>query len=141
MNQRAAWIVGGAAVAVACLAGRDWAQTNEVNVQFHAFQDTRSVTVLSPTVELSKDFTERTSLRVNFGVDAISAASDSCARCHRDGVNSHRRVGGLSVTRKFDDLKFTIGGSYSQENFYRAATRLSSVSRDLADSNASIAGG
>ena len=141
MNQRVAWIVGGAAVAVACLAGRDWAQTNEVNVQFHAFQDTRSVTVLSPTVELSKDFTERTSLRVNFGVDAISAASDSCARCHRDGVNSHRRVGGLSVTRKFDDLKFTIGGSYSQENFYRATTGLTSVSRDLANSNATIAGG
>ena len=52
-----------------------------------------------PDVDLEKDFTERTSLRVNFGVDAISAASDSCARCHRDGVNSHRRVGGLSVTR------------------------------------------
>ena len=141
MNQRVAWIVAAAAAAFACTAGRNWAQTNEVNVQFHAFQDTRSVTVLSPTIDLSKDFTERTSLRVNFGVDAISAASDSCARCHREGANSRRQVGGLSVTRKFEDLKFTIGGAYSQENFYRSTTFLTSVSRDVANSDATIAGG
>jgi hypothetical protein len=141
MNRRVAWIATAAAVAVACLAGRNWAQTNEVNVQFHAFQDTRSSTVLSPTIDLSKDFTERTSLRLNFGVDAISAASDSCARCHREGVDSRRQVGGLSVTRKFDDLKFTVGGAYSQENFYRATTFLTSVARDVAKGNATVAGG
>src|SRR5437773_12259760 len=87
------------------VAGRNWAQTNELNVQFHAFQDTRGVTVLTPTVDLSRDFTERTSLRVSFGVDAISAASDSCARCHRNGVNGRRQVGGLSLIRRFDNLK------------------------------------
>ena len=54
-----------------------------MNVQFHGFQDARGVTVLSPTVDLTQDYTERTSLRVNYGLDAISAASDSCARCHR----------------------------------------------------------
>ena len=91
------------------------------------------MTVLSPTVDLSQDFTERTSLRVNFGVDAISAASDSCVRCHREGVNSRRQEAGLSVTRKFDDLKVTLGGAYSQENFYRATTALTSVSRDLGE--------
>ena len=124
------------------IAGRNWAQNNELNVQFHAFQDTRGVTVLSPTVDLSKDFTERTSLRVNFGVDAISAASDSCARCHREGVNSQpRRSRGLSVTRKFDALKLTVGGAYSQENFYRATTGLTSVSRELANGNTTVAGG
>ncbi len=106
-----------AAVVLLLVAGRNWAQQNDVNVQFHGFQDTRGVTVLSPAVDLSQDFTERTSLRVNFGVDAISAASDSCVRCHREGVNSHRRDMGLSVTRKFNDLKVTLGGAYSQENF------------------------
>jgi Protein of unknown function (DUF3570) len=90
---------------------------------------------------LSQDYTERTSLRINYGVDAISAASDSCVRCHREGVNSHRQDAGLSVTRKFNDLKFTVGGAYSQENFYRATTGLMSVSRDLANGNTTVAGG
>ena len=130
-----------AAVVFSLVAVRNWAQQNDVNVLFHGFQDTRGVTVLSPTVDLSRDFTERTSLRVNFGVDAISAASDSCVRCHRDGVNSRRQEMGLSVTRKFDDLKVTVGGAYSWENFYRATTVLTSVSRDLASGNTTVAGG
>ena len=132
-----------AAASLVCLlvAGRNVAQQNDVNVQFHGFQDTRGVTVLSPTVDLSQDFTDRTSLRVNFGVDAISAASDSCVRCHREGVNSRRQEAGLSVTRKFDALKLTFGGAYSQENFYRATTGLASVSRDLANGNTTVAGG
>src|ERR1700687_3815043 len=124
-------VAAGAASVVTLIAGRNWAQNNEANVLFHAFQDTRGVTVLSPTADLVKDFTERTSLRVNYGLDAISAASDSCARCHRDGVNSHRQVAGLTVTQKFDAFKLTFGGTYSQENFYRATTLLTSASRDL----------
>jgi hypothetical protein len=130
-----------AAAVFLLVAVRNWAQQNDVNVQFHGFQDTRGVTVLSPTVDLSQDFTERTSLRVNFGVDAISAASDSCVRCHRDGVDSRRQEAGLSVTRKFDDLTVTVGGAYGQENFYRATTALTSVSRDLASGNTTVAGG
>jgi Protein of unknown function (DUF3570) len=139
------WRIGLVTIAALALAATfNWAQNgpqNSVDVQFHAFQDTRSVTVLTPTIDLTKDFTDRSTLRVNFGVDAISAASDSCARCHREGVNSLREVGGLSVTRKFDDLKFTLGGAYSQENFYRSITGLTSISRDLAAGNTTIAGG
>jgi hypothetical protein len=136
-------IVALAWAALIAAASVNWAQndTNAVDVQFHAFQDTRSVTVLSPTVGLTKDFTDRSTLRVTFGVDAISAASDSCARCHRDGVNSRRQVGGLSVTHKSGDVKFTLGGAYSQENFYRSTTGLSSISRDLAAGNTTVAGG
>lgn len=129
------------AMAVSLVATRNWAQNNELNVQFHVFQDTRSVTVLSPTVDLTKDFTDRTTLRINFGVDAISAASDSCARCHRDGVKSRRQVASASVTRKFDAVKLTVGGAYSQENFYRATTALTSISRDFASGNTTVAGG
>ena len=114
---------------------------NDVNVQFHGFQDSRSVTVLSPTVDLSQDYTDRTNLRVTFGVDAISAASDSCVRCHRQGVRSQREDGGLSITRKFDNLKFTFGGAYSHEPFYRATTGLTSLSRDMANGNTTVAGG
>ena len=134
-------LVAAAAVTFGLVAPRNWAQNNEMNVQFHAFQDTRGVTVLSPTVDLAQDYTERTSLRMNYGLDAISAASDSCARCHRDGVHSHRQVVGLSATTKHGDVKLTIGGAYSQENFYRATTGLTSVSRDLANGNTTVAGG
>ena len=122
-------------------ARRDWAQNNEVNIQFHAFQDTRSVTVLTPAVDLSKDYTDRVTLRVNYALDAISAASDSCARCHRDGVNNRRQVVGFSVLQKFDVFKWTIGGAYSKENFYRATTGLTSISRDFANGNTTVAGG
>ena len=130
-----------AAAAFSLIAARNWAQNNEMNVQFHGFQDVRGVTVLSPTVDLTQDYTERTNLRVNYGLDTISAASDSCVRCHNDGVNSHRQVFGLSATRKYNDLKLTIGGAYSKENFYRATTGLVSVSRDLANGNTTVAGG
>jgi hypothetical protein len=130
-----------AASAFALVATRNWAQNNELNVQFHSFQDARGVTVLTPTVDLTEDYSDRTTLRVNFGVDAISAASDSCVRCHRDGVNSHRFDGGLSATRKYGDVKLTVGGAYSQENFYRSTTGLTSVTRDLAKGNTTVAGG
>ncbi len=132
-----------AAVVLACslVAVRNWAQDNEMNIQYHGFQDVRGVTVLSPSVDLTQDYTERTSLRLNYGLDAISAASDSCVRCHRDGVNSHRQVVGLSATRKYDDLKVTVGGAYSKENFYSATTGSLSLSRDLASANTTIAGG
>jgi hypothetical protein len=116
-------------------------QNNDVNVQFHAFQDARGVTVLSPTADLSKDFTERTNLRVNFGMDAISAASDSCVRCHRDGVNSRREAGGLTVTQKFNAVKWSMGGAFSKEDFYRATTATTSLLRDLAGGNTTVAGG
>jgi hypothetical protein len=130
-----------AATGFSLVAGRNWAQNNELNVQFHAFQDARGITVLSPTVDLATDYTERTTLRLSYGLDAISGASDSCARCHREGVSSHRQVGGLSVTQKFAAFKWTLGGAYSQENFYRATTVLTSASRDFADGNATVAGG
>jgi hypothetical protein len=134
-------VTAAAAIAFSLLAERNWAQNNEMNVQVHGFQDTRGVTVLSPTVDVTQDFTDRTSLRLNYGLDAISAASDSCARCHREGVNSHRHELGLSATRKYGDVKLTMGGAYGQENFYRATTVLTSVSRDLASGNTTIAGG
>ena len=130
-----------AATLVSLIAVRNWAQSNEMNVQFHAFQDTRGVTVLSPTIDLTNDVTERTSLRINYGVDAISAASDSCARCHRDGANSHRQEIGLSATRKYGAMKLTLGGAYSKENFYRATTGITSISRELANGNTTVAGG
>jgi hypothetical protein len=136
----AIWSFAAAALLLAA-ARSNRAQSNEVNVDFHAFQDTRSVTVLSPTVDLTKDFTGRTTLRMSYGLDAISAASDSCARCHRDGVNSHRQVGSLSITQAFNDWKLTVGGSFSKENFYRATTGLTSITRDLNKASTTIAGG
>jgi hypothetical protein len=39
-------------------------------------QDSRGVTVLSPDATFAKGFTHRTVIKMKFGVDAISAASD-----------------------------------------------------------------
>ena len=118
----------------------NWAQ-NQLDVSFHSFQDTRGVTVLSPDASLSKDFTDRTSLKVKFGVDAISAASDSCARCHPSGANNGRFVTSANVIRKYGDAKVTLGGEFSKELFYTATTGLASVSRDLNKGNTTVAGG
>lgn len=130
-----------AAFAAALLAaGSTWAQ-NELDVAFHGFQDSRGVTVLSPETSFVKDFTDRTAVRVRFGVDAISAASDSCARCHPQGANSSRVVTGASVLRKYGDTTLTFGGEFSKENFYTATTGLTSISRSLNKSNTTVAAG
>jgi uncharacterized protein DUF3570 len=134
-------LVAVAAAAVLLVAPRNWAQNNEVNVQAHSFVDSRAVTVLSPTVELAQDFTERTSLRIKYGVDSIWAASQSCLHCHPKGADNLRQEIGLSATRKYGDAKVSVGGAFSDENFYRATTGLASISRDLAAGNATVAGG
>jgi Protein of unknown function (DUF3570) len=114
---------------------------NELDVAFHAFQDSRGVTVLSPETSFTKDFTDRTAVRLKFGLDAISAASDSCARCHPQGVSNSRVVTGVSVLRKYGDTKLTVGGEFSKENFYTATTGLTSISRDFNKSNTTVAAG
>ncbi|MEO8361163.1 MAG: DUF3570 domain-containing protein [Vicinamibacteria bacterium] len=116
-------------------------ESEDINIFFHGFQDSRGVTVLSPTVDLTKDFTDRTSLKAKFGVDAISASSDSCARCHPDGIRSARAVASATLNRKYGDTTVGIGGEFSQENFYRATTLSTSVSRNLNKGNTTIAGG
>jgi hypothetical protein len=119
----------------------DWAQ-DELNVQFHTFEDTRDTTIISPTIDLTKDFTDRTSLRVKFGVDAISAASDSCVRCHRPGAHDTRVLAGASLIRKLnDDTKLTVGAEVGHENFYQSTTVLASISKNLNKGNTTVAGG
>jgi hypothetical protein len=137
---RLARIVAAGGLLLFAAAGINWAQ-NQLDVSFHAFQDSRGVTVLSPDANFTRDFTDRTTLKMKFGVDAISAASDSCARCHPDGANNGRFVGGLSMVRKYGDSKVTVGGEFSRELFYTATTGLASVSRDLNQGNTTVAGG
>jgi hypothetical protein len=139
-SRRAAALLVLSAIAVLLAASANWAQ-NEVGVSFHAFQDTRGVTVLSPDLNFARDFTDRTAVRVRFGVDAISAASDSCARCHAEGANNGRVVAAVSMVRKYGDAKLTVGGEFSRENFYAATTGLSSISRDFNKGNTTVAGG
>ncbi len=128
------------AVALVILTRSDWAD-NVVNFSFHAFQDSRAVTVLAPLGSLDKDFTDRTGLRVKFGVDAISAASDSCARCHPNGRGMQHNYFGASLLHKFGDLKVQAGGEISRETFYASNTAMVSVSRDFNKANTTIAGG
>jgi hypothetical protein len=116
-------------------------QPSEIGIDFHTFQDSRGVTVQSPAVDLSRDFTDRTALRAKFGVDAISAASDSCVRCHSQGVSNQRVYLGASLVRKLTNAKLSLGGEFSQENFYRSTTLLTSGSRTFNKANTTIAGG
>jgi hypothetical protein len=141
LRSRSAWIVGSMSMTVLALAtAPDWAQ-NFVRLQFHTFQDSRGVTVLSPLVDFDKDFTDRTGLKVKFGVDGITAASDSCARCHGESAGNHRTFVDLNVRKKFGDFKVEFGGEVSRENFYAADTGMITVSRDLNKANTTIAGG
>lgn len=137
------WVVSGilGVVAVACLARVNWAQQDMLTVHVHGFQDTRGVTVLSPLVTLDKDFTERTGLRTRFGVDAVSAASDSCARCHDQGARNARLFVNGSLVRTYGDTKLSFGGEVSRENFYAADTVMVSATRALNKANTTIGGG
>jgi hypothetical protein len=133
--------VGGLSLTALTLAtSPDWAQ-NFVRLQFHTFQDSRGVTVLSPLVDLDKDFTDRSGLKVKLGVDGITAASDSCARCHGDGASNHRAFLDVNLRRKYGDLKVEFGGEVSRENFYAADTGMITVSRDFNRANTTVAGG
>ncbi len=127
-------------VALVVLASTDWAD-NLVDFAFHTFQDSRGVTVLAPLGSLDKDFTDRTGLRLKFGVDAISAASDGCARCHPQGARSQRTYFDASITRKLGEWKLDAGGEISRENFYTSNTAMINVSRDFNKGNTTIAGG
>jgi hypothetical protein len=121
----------------------DWAeeQPSELDIQLHSFQDSRGVTVQSPEFDLTRDFTDRTALRAKFGVDAISAASDSCVRCHSQGVSSQRVALGASLVRSLTNGKLSLGAEYGRENFYRATTILTSGSRTFNKANTTVAGG
>jgi Protein of unknown function (DUF3570) len=137
---RFAAAVGVLVGALALVTYSGWAD-NVVNFSFHAFQDSRAVTVLAPLGSLDKDFTDRTGLRVKFGVDAISAASDSCARCHPNGRQMQHNYFGASVLHKFGDLKVDVGGEISRETFYASDTGTISLSRDFNKANTTVAGG
>jgi hypothetical protein len=136
-------VAGLTLVAIGGPAPLDWAEDrpSEVNIEFHTFQDSRGVTVQSPAFDLSKDFTDRTALRLKFGVDAVSAASDSCVRCHSQGVSKGRVYLGATLVRKLTDATLSLGGEYSQESFYRSTTIHASGSRTLNKANTTVAGG
>jgi hypothetical protein len=137
---RAAWFgVLVAAVALAVVASIRG--QNVIDFSIHGFQDSRTVTVLAPVFDLDKDFTDRSSLKARFGVDAVTAASDSCARCHPDGANDNRTYLNAGYTRKYGDYKLEVGGEISRENFYAADTLSATVSRDYNKGNTTVAGG
>lgn len=117
------------------------AEQQSYGISLHTFTDSRGVTVLSPTGELNRDFTPRSGLRASFGVDAISAPSDSCIRCHPDGAHNVRAYLNGSLFKKYGDTKVSVGGEVSREQFYGAYTGSTSISRTLNQSNTTIAGG
>ena len=136
------WLVGSlAASAFAIAPAPDWAE-NFMRLQFHTFQDSRGVTVLSPVLDLDKDFTDRTGLKVKFGVDAhlrgvgfVRALPPGRREqlphvCERQRAAEVRRL-----------TSWSVGGEISRENFYAADTAMASVSRDLNKGNTTIAGG
>lgn len=114
---------------------------NDISINFHAFQDTRSVTVLTPDVDFSRDLTSRSTLRLKFGVDAITSASDSCVRCHPQGEYDRRVTTNLGFTQRIGGTRISIGGELGNENFYDSKAIFTSVSQNVNGANTTIAGG
>ena len=122
--------------AVLLIAGLNIAQQNNLDVQFHAFQDSRGVTVLSPDLSFNKDFSDRTAVRVKFGVPRALAA------CHTAVVQGYVVEGHVPAAsiRRISDLADSasamepdtsicttnspICGSLSVEGRYTSAKRL-----------------
>jgi hypothetical protein len=116
-------------------------QSNTFDVAFHAFQDSRDVTVLSPDISMERTLNDRTALRAKFGLDAISSPSEACVNCHPKGPTNRRLAGSLSLVRKFGDTKLTVGSELSKEYFYASGAFLASLSRDLNKGNTTVAAG
>ena len=114
---------------------------NDVSVQFHAFQDSRGVTVLTPDVDLNRDLTDRSSLRLKFGVDAITSASDSCIRCHPGGEHDQRITASAAFTQKVGATRLSVGGEIGDEHWYGSRALIASASHDFNGANTTIAGG
>jgi len=114
---------------------------NDISLQFHTFQDTRGVTVLTPDVDLNRDLTDRSSLRVKFGVDAIASASDSCIRCHPGGKDDQRIAVSAAFTQKVGATRFSVGGEVGDEHWYGTRALIASASHDFNGANTTIAGG
>jgi hypothetical protein len=143
---RAGAVLGAALTAAVALAGRSRLAASDdeapsLDVAIHSFQDSRDVTVQSPSFSLTRDFTDRTALRANFGVDVISAASESCVRCHSQGTSNLRVYLGASAVRKLTNGTVSVGGEFSREKFYQSTTILSSASRSFNKANTTVAGG
>jgi hypothetical protein len=139
-NTRRAAAFGALGGALVLAAASTWAD-NILTFGLHGFQDSRTVTVLTPVVDLDKDFTDRSGLKARFGVDAVTAASDSCARCHAEGANNQRTYLDATFRQKHGNYKIEVGGEVSRENFYAADTMTTSIARDFNKGNTTIAGG
>jgi hypothetical protein len=138
-DRRVALLAAGLTLATVALQAE-----NELNVQLHGFHDNRGVTVLSPAVDLTKDFTERTSLRASFGVDAVSAASESCERCHQGGASNQRVHLSGALVRALGasgNTKWSVGTDIGVERFYQTVALTTGLTRTMNKGNTTVAGG
>jgi hypothetical protein len=91
--------------------------------------------VLTPDIDLNRDLTDRSSLRVKFGVDAITSASDSCVRCHPGGEHDRRITGSGVLPQRVGAARFSIGGEVGDEHWYGSTALIASASRDFNGAN------
>ncbi|MGA1198722.1 MAG: DUF3570 domain-containing protein, partial [Candidatus Latescibacterota bacterium] len=146
--------------------GSLWAQQlpeNEVQVNFSSYFDSFDVSIVYPSVSLTKKVSESTSVTGRYLVDMVSAASIKYAGTTSaegsvrqvDTVTSAsgRRGGEGEELFQFDDVRHELGlgltqvvglgtvsfnGIYSKENDYSSATIASTLSQSFAKKNTTI---
>src|SRR6185295_1059330 len=109
-HTRASVAIGALLIALATATPATQSTGNSAAVTFHAFQDTRGVTVLSPDLSFYRNMSDRTALSMRFGLDAISSSSEACINCHPKGPTNRRLVANLNVTRRYGDTTIGAGG-------------------------------
>ena len=137
----------------------DYAQllpANDTQVNFSGYFDDFSVSVLYPSISLTKRVSESTSITGRYLVDMITAASikSSTPAPNVDVVTSASgRAGGEHEPPTFDEVRhefnagfahlfgsgiLTADGIYSTESDYTSATAIANFTQYFAENNASL---
>ena len=106
------------------------------------YKDTKGITSDRWLIAISKAITEKTSLALNYGVDAISSASwkiDAVTSASRRAGEETRYSGGLGINQIVGKATVSAGVGVSREDNYNSDYAYATIAQDLNKRNSTVA--
>jgi hypothetical protein len=118
------------------------ASTKRLTLEMAAYTDTDHVNVLSPSLAGSiENVTQGMSLRGNYLIDVVSAASADIVSTASKPIREVRHTGGIEVEYKPHEFGVTIGGSGSSEPDYLSYGIGLALTQDFNEKNTTLLAG